>query len=476
MTDNRKLLDDQIDLSKFTGLWIPKEIWDDKRLSLIEKCFLSFIKSLEDNPKKACFASNQYFSKFFNMNTVNVSRHLSKLKKLGYISQQSYDGRLRMIKTRLIENDKTDLSKTIRQTYRKRYDRLIENDTLYNKEYNKEYNKDKNINDFKKSSLNLLDPTDRVYQWIKPIFNILLLLKNEAKLGLNIYQDKSPSKTAQQCINFLQALKDGKMNQYKFDDKWLDDFGVILPKKKYESWGEVRQLILKAIENYNNDLKENNAHKYKSLLTFLYNPESKKSALLKYLSNNIMSSEDIKIQTQIKNLNNPDIEKILKDILYESDKNFNAKDILHFYSNMNNLKNFYNKNRDSLLLYNKAYHDNGFGFYCKDITGFFMLIKEYLVNEFKRFPAWPIPVKDPASRLWGMFRAWLRNTYNVELVMEENKLKTAGKVIEQRNKNDEEKEILEEIKKLEKHCEIEGIEKPSFERLKEMAIKNIKEK
>ena len=46
----------------FKGVWIPKEIWLNTDLSIIEKVLLVEIDSL-DNSDRGCFASNEYLAK-----------------------------------------------------------------------------------------------------------------------------------------------------------------------------------------------------------------------------------------------------------------------------------------------------------------------------------------------------------------------------------------------------------------------------
>jgi DNA-binding transcriptional ArsR family regulator len=106
----------------FKGVWIPKEIWLNEKLSLIEKCLLVEINSLDN--EKGCFASNSYFAIFFGISEINISKHIKKLKELGYVKQIFFDGRKRIIKA--------DLSKMIRQDNQNRLDSIIENDKYIN--------------------------------------------------------------------------------------------------------------------------------------------------------------------------------------------------------------------------------------------------------------------------------------------------------------------------------------------------------
>jgi len=89
----------------FKGIWIPKEIWEDNSLTYFEKFFLAEIHSL-DHPERGCYASNQYFMDFFNESERKIQDGLSKLKKFGYIRVESFDGRVRVLRSNLYP-DKT---------------------------------------------------------------------------------------------------------------------------------------------------------------------------------------------------------------------------------------------------------------------------------------------------------------------------------------------------------------------------------
>lgn len=66
----------------FKGIWIPREIWLSKELSMQEKVFLAEIHSLDN--ENGCIASNAYFSEFFNLSKSSVSRVISSLSDKGY--------------------------------------------------------------------------------------------------------------------------------------------------------------------------------------------------------------------------------------------------------------------------------------------------------------------------------------------------------------------------------------------------------
>ena len=63
----------------FKGIWIPKEIWLNKDLTMQEKIFFVEINSLDND--KGCFASNGYFADFFGISKTRVSLVIKNLIK-----------------------------------------------------------------------------------------------------------------------------------------------------------------------------------------------------------------------------------------------------------------------------------------------------------------------------------------------------------------------------------------------------------
>lgn len=84
----------------FKGIWISKEIWLDTRLNALEKIILAEIDSL-DNEEKGCFASNKYLADFCQCSETKVSTAISKLIEFGYLYLEKFDGRERILKSRL---------------------------------------------------------------------------------------------------------------------------------------------------------------------------------------------------------------------------------------------------------------------------------------------------------------------------------------------------------------------------------------
>lgn len=70
----------------FKGIWIPKEIWLSKDLTLQEKVFLVEIDSLDN--EGGCYAWNKYFSEFFEISKTRVSLVIKSLIDKWYITSE----------------------------------------------------------------------------------------------------------------------------------------------------------------------------------------------------------------------------------------------------------------------------------------------------------------------------------------------------------------------------------------------------
>ena len=120
----------------FKGVWIPKEIWLNTDLSIIEKVLLVEIDSL-DNSDRGCFASNEYLAKFVQLSESRVAHIISDLKKREYIVVVFTDGRNRGLKlhpqqSRFAKNSKAESLKTTKQSSHKQQHSNTVNNTVNN--------------------------------------------------------------------------------------------------------------------------------------------------------------------------------------------------------------------------------------------------------------------------------------------------------------------------------------------------------
>lgn len=86
---------------QFKGIWIPKEIWLDRNLNALDKIILMEINSLDDG-ENGCYASNKYLAEFCQCTETKVSTTISKLKELGYIKLENFNGRVRVLKSEIL--------------------------------------------------------------------------------------------------------------------------------------------------------------------------------------------------------------------------------------------------------------------------------------------------------------------------------------------------------------------------------------
>jgi len=165
----------------FKGVWIPKEIWLNTDLSIIEKVLLVEIDSL-DNSERGCFASNEYLASFVQLSEGRVANIISDLKKRKFIIQVFFDGRnrgLRISKSEISfnENVKPDLTKTGKQTTRKRE----HNNTVNKTTNNTDYILSENSKEFSPIEINGIEIKEKKNGKVNPFQLISELQKEEEK-------------------------------------------------------------------------------------------------------------------------------------------------------------------------------------------------------------------------------------------------------------------------------------------------------
>jgi hypothetical protein len=85
---------------KFTGAWIPRELYLNTELTWTEKILLIEI-DFKDSSEKGCFASNKFLGEFVGIKESSMANMISKLKSMGYLEQVFFDGRNRGLRVNL---------------------------------------------------------------------------------------------------------------------------------------------------------------------------------------------------------------------------------------------------------------------------------------------------------------------------------------------------------------------------------------
>ena len=190
----------------FKGVWIPKEIWLNNDLSIIEKVLLVEIDSL-DNSDRGCFASNEYLAKFVQLSEGRVANIISDLKKRKFIIQVFFDGRNRGLRinkseSSFNENVKAEYTKTGKQTTRKREHNNTMNKTNNNTDYIIENPSE--FSHFEKVTIeeNNLDTSSKV----NPFTIVSLVEKEKEKSTRKKEKEKEPSRAERKQNETFEAF------------------------------------------------------------------------------------------------------------------------------------------------------------------------------------------------------------------------------------------------------------------------------
>lgn len=90
---------------EFKGIWIPSELWLNSDLKVMEKIFLVEIASLDGI--NGCYASNGYFSDFFDLSKTRCSAIIKSLQQKGYIRiRRFYEDGKKSLERRIIKINK----------------------------------------------------------------------------------------------------------------------------------------------------------------------------------------------------------------------------------------------------------------------------------------------------------------------------------------------------------------------------------
>ena len=395
----------------FKGVWIPKEVWLDSDLNILEKCLLAEIDSLDG--KHGCFASNSYFAKFFNIKEQNISRHLSKLKKLGYIKQIYFDGRKRILKC--------DLMKSLRQDNQEHEGSLNENNVQYNIDYNKEYVLSK---DNKKSSKELIKK-DNPIKKIKPklpfnkakditkkclniFYNNKIFLK--PKTNKNAFYSEDKIYKCEEIINYfingfpLTMHNDLRLFINKNDFNFDMDKGFKTEEIFYDYF-----LVAMNIFNIEYAPKDKNILP-NHLLDFLYDSfKNFKSYFLFYAFNPVKKIELEKIRKD----KHPEISNIYKQIFI----NKNDNELNDFIKKINDLYNKYENIMNKKINYNnkiylrKDIEDDNFRTYMNSFKLFVSHLHYDFIKDIDNIHLGWLSVN---NQCWDIFCGWVKKNYNID--------------------------------------------------------------
>jgi len=77
---------EKAEIINFTGIWIPKNIWFDSEISVMEKFFYAEAVGLSALGKKGCYAGNSHFTKILGVSTARISQLIKSLSDKKYMT------------------------------------------------------------------------------------------------------------------------------------------------------------------------------------------------------------------------------------------------------------------------------------------------------------------------------------------------------------------------------------------------------
>lgn len=95
--------EDEVPKARFTGIFIPAELMEIEELSMLELMLLSWIDALHSEKRGGCFAKNEYLAKKLRVKENTVAKALVHLRDLHLLEQVSFDGRNRVIRSKVDE-------------------------------------------------------------------------------------------------------------------------------------------------------------------------------------------------------------------------------------------------------------------------------------------------------------------------------------------------------------------------------------
>lgn len=93
----------------FKGVFVPRVVWLDGRLTSVDKVILMEVHYLDN--EDGCYASNARFAELCGCSESKVAHAVSKLKELGYVEQVSFNGRTRVLRSLVDERVVEDASR-----------------------------------------------------------------------------------------------------------------------------------------------------------------------------------------------------------------------------------------------------------------------------------------------------------------------------------------------------------------------------
>jgi hypothetical protein len=398
----------------FKGVWIPKEIWINKELTWMEKLFLVEIDSLDN--EKGCFASNDYFSDFFNLTKGRCSQIINSLKdKKQIIIEYEYEGK--QIKKRIIKvfNILKGGIKYIKGGYLENAkDNNININNILSKD-NKEHSKNTLL--WEKTSSITKIIIDSFYNNIKKI---------KPKVRKNtFYNEKELFKVQKLVNNYIKGFN--KINYNKLRSFIKDKEIPFNMDEGFKSEREFSHAFHKAMKIYDIDYVPGDKSKLPPKTSdFLLNHFMNWSSYFLYHAFN--NPKKLKVEVMKRKDKNPDITKVYIN-------RFNLHDLS--IENNNKLVLFVDKivkehtkitqytiSMNNKLYFRHEYEDHGYLLYVDNIDCFIEKHMDYLSSNEEINTKFTMNLNKlfVGGYWWERFTEWFHKTFEIDLYPGEKQL------------------------------------------------------
>ena len=207
----------------FKGIWIPKELWLLRDLSLLEKVMLIEIDSLDN--ESGCYATNDYFAEFFGLSKGRISKIINNLVRKGFItSELKYQKGTQLVEKRILKISRWYGAKNRMPTSQKQLGGMAENDQGYSQK------RPQGIveNDQENKLENKLNSSSQIFE--QPKIN-----DNGIKNKKNFEADSDPYLLAKFLENNITENNPKFPQSESQRQRWAKDFDLMIRRDKIDA-------------------------------------------------------------------------------------------------------------------------------------------------------------------------------------------------------------------------------------------------
>ena len=317
----------------------------------------------------------------------------------------------------------------------------------------------------------------------KPMMHILKGIKELAGFRTQLPgPDKPASQVIIRCLRYLKWIKAGLFSrEVQLEPDWQKKFIKDWPSSRgYDSWREVRDLVMESLKRFVDDRDGSKklgrgiwfpADMSQFFLNIPMGKNVGKSMFLKY-HNIVPKTADEQGATWQKDRIPVESRKLLEEMYTKIRLTFIDRDYITFWGNMLSLCSWYDKRNKDLTKLNRAYHDNNWGYHCGTLEGFIQKVIQYLTDYGGRIQAKPLP-PDSNNAYFQRFRAWMLNSYGIEIFADDNLLDKADGVMKGRKDDEKDLVVETEMHRIEGVCQEIGEPIPEYDELRKSALRNL---